>query len=207
MSVDCLSQIVCDHPVNLALAPASGLTTWKWLCLSLEKLRQRRRQSNRYRLFPNPLPSCFGGAPLLQPPFPLFAEAAAYKDTNCDGGFYVNGFHLMISPTTADLQVGCSGNKTNGIRLRHCLASTWRTRLGTQQGGSPRAPALWPAQHSQGWTLWGRKALLPLECHASRESGSSLRQSLCVCDWGGDGEVWGAWPRSPLPRRGGLGCC
>lgn len=41
----------------------------------------------------------------FQPPFPLFAEAAAYKDTNCDGGFYVNGFHVMISPTTTDPQI------------------------------------------------------------------------------------------------------
>lgn len=104
---DCrfFSQIVFDHRVNLVLAQVRGLAAWKWLCLSLEKLRQRRRQSNCHRLFPNLLPASFGRAPSFQPPFPLFAEAAAYKDTNCDGGFYVNGFHVMISPTTTDPQI------------------------------------------------------------------------------------------------------
>lgn len=87
------------------LVQARGLTAWKWLCLSLEKLRQRQRQSNCHRLFPNLLPASFGREPSFQPPFPLFAEAAAYKDTNCDGGFYVNGFHVMISPATTDLQI------------------------------------------------------------------------------------------------------
>lgn len=92
-----------DRRVHALLAPGGGRTARKWPRPSPLKLRLRQRRAIAADRFPSP--SSLGAARPFLPPFPLFAEAAAHKDTNRDGGFYVNESHVMINPATTDLQI------------------------------------------------------------------------------------------------------
>lgn len=108
----------------------------------------RQRRAVAAADFPTP---SFGAAPPFLPPFPLFAEAAAHKDTNRDGGFYVNESHVMINPATTDLQIvgwprrGCDQWHWVGTRqacARRAHSRQHQARAADGRRGNPEALSL-----------------------------------------------------------------